>query len=494
MWLNYSSIPKQFPSRLYSFLHLSKQPPLKLSEEEEDALYAIFLQCCDERKECNLAKLLRNISESDLLTFLLKNKAGIVDELNSKLSGSECASSCVNWANFLLLVDQKTSIARISKSSTQSREKLFQTRSAELIDRHNYSRRLQSQGLEDYAEISNSSSLNVFSSFSLENVSYDEQYKKASDRIREWDHSYGVSESKADATYRRVQAMMNTKSKKVSFPTFKLFDNGTDAMEISTSQSEEEDRIQQLVFARLAPLSVEETKAVEDLLLYSSPEKLIIDKFNTSLKGKDLCTLRDGTWLNDEVINFYMQLLQQRNEAQCGQNKKKLPSYFLNSFFLTKLLDGTGIYTYANVRRWTKKFDVFSADKIFFPINVSNTHWTLAVVHMHDQRIQYYDSMGGKGTKYLDALLRWVQDEHEDKKAKLGSGGQFDATRWRRVGTIQATTPQQRNGVDCGVFCILFADFLSDNLDLSSFQQKDISMFRRKVAHFIVNGELSYPL
>ena len=31
--------------------------------------------------------------------------------------------------------------------------------------------------------------------------------------------------------------------------------------------------------------------------------------------------------------------------------------------------------------------------------------------------------MGGKGTKYLNALLRWVQDEHEDKKAKVGSGG-----------------------------------------------------------------------
>ena len=36
--------------------------------------------------------------------------------------------------------------------------------------------------------------------------------------------------------------------------------------------------------------------------------EVIINKFNTIINYNDLATLRPGEWVNDEVINFYMQV------------------------------------------------------------------------------------------------------------------------------------------------------------------------------------------
>lgn len=63
--------------------------------------------------------------------------------------------------------------------------------------------------------------------------------------------------------------------------------------------------------------------------------------------------LRKKTWLNDEVINFYMQMLIEREEAISSPQ-----SLYLLSFFFSKLTGddaGTITYNYANVERWTKK-------------------------------------------------------------------------------------------------------------------------------------------
>ncbi len=38
--------------------------------------------------------------------------------------------------------------------------------------------------------------------------------------------------------------------------------------------------------------------------------------------------------------------------------------------------------------------DIFSLKYIFCPININNSHWTLAVIFMEAKKIQYYDSCG----------------------------------------------------------------------------------------------------
>ena len=135
---------------------------------------------------------------------------------------------------------------------------------------------------------------------------------------------------------------------------------------------------------------------------------------------------------------------------------------------------------------WSKNLDIFEMDKIFFPINIDNMHWTLAVVYPQKKRIEYFDSMRGKGEFYMAGLLQWIKDEASTK------GHDINMEEWTTYSRSHEI-PQQGNGFDCGVFTIIAADFLSDNLPLQ-YSQSDMRLFRLKIVVRILNGYLDYPL
>ena len=61
----------------------------------------------------------------------------------------------------------------------------------------------------------------------------------------------------------------------------------------------------------------------------------LIDAFKIPITGKDVNTLRGLNWLNDEVINFYMQMIVER----ASTSDSKWPKvYATNTFFYPKLM------------------------------------------------------------------------------------------------------------------------------------------------------------
>ena len=76
----------------------------------------------------------------------------------------------------------------------------------------------------------------------------------------------------------------------------------------------------------------------------------VIEKFDIPIDERKLSCLRPVTWLNDEIINFYMEMLRERDAALCATNKARKPSHFFNSFFIDKLLERKQ-YNYKNVKR-----------------------------------------------------------------------------------------------------------------------------------------------
>jgi Ulp1 family protease len=142
----------------------------------------------------------------------------------------------------------------------------------------------------------------------------------------------------------------------------------------------------------------------------------MVKKFNIELEVTHLRRLRPGIWLNGDIICFYFQMLQVRNVQLHNLNKNRRKSHFFSTYFITKLLYNANGYEYGNVKRWTKHIDIFLYDKIFFPINLNNSHWMLAVIFMQRQEIHFYDSYHSKGINYLDGLKRWIMDESIDKK------------------------------------------------------------------------------
>ena len=270
-----------------------------------------------------------------------------------------------------------------------------------------------------------------------------------------------------------------------------IFPADPDEMDVEVDNTQESKRphINQRIAERLEPLSDTDYREISGILLGPPSEKLLIEKYNIDISVNKIKTLRDNSWLNDEMVNFYMKMLNDREEQLLAKYPGKRKSYFFNSFFTNRLVDNeTGGYCYDNVKRWTKKAgidNIMELERIFFPVNVNNTHWTLAVVYISEKKVLYYDSMGGRGQRYVEGLLRWVVDEASTKHKIVVNKSEWSLER--------GVCPQQQNGYDCGVFTVVCADFLADDLPLT-YEQKNMSMFRHKVGSFILRGTLGYSV
>jgi hypothetical protein len=99
-------------------------------------------------------------------------------------------------------------------------------------------------------------------------------------------------------------------------------------------------------------------------------EELKIDKM--ILRKKDIATLDDGTWLNDEVINFCVNCL-------IRTAKHRIQSF--NSHFFAALTGAAGTsFRYEKVQRWTRKIDILDFDYLVIPIHQAPNHWSVAVI------------------------------------------------------------------------------------------------------------------
>lgn len=223
-------------------------------------------------------------------------------------------------------------------------------------------------------------------------------------------------------------------------------------------------------------LTQEDKKFVQFATLGGSQQEVIVEKFNLRITRGDLQTIIGDSWLNDEVINFYMNLLMERSEKK---NADCLPKvYAMNTFFIPRLMQSG----HAGVRRWTRKVDIFSFDVIPVPVHVGQVHWCMAIIHLRDKTIRYYDSMGSPNPRVLQALEGYLREESLDKKKVELDMRKFVIESVRDV-------PKQMNGSDCGVFSCMFAEYISRDKDIT-FSQQHMPYFRQKMIFEIARGKL----
>jgi len=158
-------------------------------------------------------------------------------------------------------------------------------------------------------------------------------------------------------------------------------------------------------------------REVRSAIIPCPPGEVLAEGFGLRITRKDLCTLADLNWLNDEVINFYMNLLIAR-----GTSSDKYPKvHAMNTFFYPKLLSGG----HSSLKRWTRKVDIFAQDLVVVPIHL-DIHWCMSIIDFRDKSIVYYDSMGSSNPKCLAALKQYLQDESLDKKKQS-----YDMSDWK---------------------------------------------------------------
>ena len=104
------------------------------------------------------------------------------------------------------------------------------------------------------------------------------------------------------------------------------------------------------------------------------PDEKLVVAFNSQFvtRGK-METLQDGVWLNDEVINFYLLLLQRRNDDAVPE----VPAcFFFNSFFhskvcslhmvqLVRLLHSAPLVSLSTVNRRPERVQLFKCEAFY---------------------------------------------------------------------------------------------------------------------------------
>lgn len=223
-------------------------------------------------------------------------------------------------------------------------------------------------------------------------------------------------------------------------------------------------------------LTPEHEAIIKTAVFGGPPDQMLISKFNMSITRRDIATLLGKTWLNDEVINFYMNLLTERGELRHEEGLPKV--YAMNTFFVPRLLQSG----HSGVRRWTRKVDIFTYDVLPVPVHVGGVHWCMAIIHMRDRSIKYYDSMGTPNPKILTALEAYLREESMDKRQRPFDTSGFHIESVKDV-------PQQNNGSDCGVFSCMFAEFICRDREIT-FSQQNMDYFRHKMILEIVQGRL----
>lgn len=203
-------------------------------------------------------------------------------------------------------------------------------------------------------------------------------------------------------------------------------------------------------------------------------DELLSEIDGAEIRRKDIATLRGLNWLNDEVVNAYMNLLVARGGSS---GRKKVFSF--NTFFYPKLKESG----YNSIRRWTRKVDIFNFDFITVPVHLGN-HWCLAFIDFTQRKISYYDSLGGQSNGCCDILLDYLRDESKDKKKK-----EFDDENWNLINAYSDGIPQQSNGSDCGVFACTYAEYLTRRAKLT-FGQEDMPYFRKKMIYELVEKKI----
>jgi len=125
-------------------------------------------------------------------------------------------------------------------------------------------------------------------------------------------------------------------------------------------QRDREQAARQRAASLLRELSDEELQRIRDAMRRGGPEDVLAQHDQDTCLRQSLQTLQPGTWLNDEVIHFFLCMLAVRDEQLCQQDPKRKRSHFFKSFFITKLSNeydalNPGQYSYKNVKRWSKK-------------------------------------------------------------------------------------------------------------------------------------------
>jgi hypothetical protein len=205
----------------------------------------------------------------------------------------------------------------------------------------------------------------------------------------------------------------------------------------------------------ITPLSSEEQDVLDAAIKKTDSGKILeMPVAGEKLKAKDFATLLPHqfsgdprAWLNDEIVNEYLTILTAavKNKAGFVPNGCAPPVHAFSSFWYA-----SAKVNVAGVARWSRRPQLagkkyLDAELILYPICDAN-HWRLMAVKPQERTIEYVDSLGWPGTKYVNKMKEYLAMELKEL---------WNEDEWTVLQKQRST--RQLNGSDCGVFTVLNA-------------------------------------
>ncbi|CAF1924505.1 hypothetical protein HID58_064425 [Brassica napus] len=197
-----------------------------------------------------------------------------------------------------------------------------------------------------------------------------------------------------------------------------------------------------------------------------------------SICKRDVELLQPETFVNDTIIDFYINYL--KNQIQ-PEERQRL--HFFNSFFFRKLADldkdpssiADGKAAFLRVRKWTRKVDMFGKDYIFVPVNF-NLHWSLIIIchpgevanctdlDFDDSTkvpcILHMDSIKGSHAGLKNLVQSYLCEEWKERHKETSDD---ISSRFMDLRFVSLELPQQENSYDCGLFLLHYLElFLAE--------------------------------
>ena len=193
------------------------------------------------------------------------------------------------------------------------------------------------------------------------------------------------------------------------------------------------------------------------------------------LRRRDFKSLSGTRYLYDTIIDKYLKLIRERNEADSS-----LPGIYT---CITHLYTGTVLQGLRHTERWVQE-DLRMKDLIFFPIhNERLVHWSLISVETSTKTVNYFDSL--ERERIFSPAPKTIKQFMEKHYKDRGETVTFKIKR-------RQDAPLQENGYDCGVFLCQYAERLARMSSLN-FSQKDLDLAcaRERMTQELLEGRIN---
>ena len=206
-----------------------------------------------------------------------------------------------------------------------------------------------------------------------------------------------------------------------------------------------------------------------------------------------------GDWFNDNLVQFLL------DRIQFEKYPIKKDVCILNTFFLRRYMQGLGNtlekknntkedQAYDYVKKWLKKKDIFGCKYILIPVNSTGSHWSLIIVCNPNKILSkstnpddpyfcmyHLDSIRRKHiskSKYTENVYNCLKTHWQNTNDPAANFLRYNNNRHNKQ--VQEL-PQQFNASDCGIYIVMYADYLFKHIFKEYTISKEIVTVTKKM-------------